>query len=191
MNVTINKKAIVAAIKQAKKAVDVKSKIPILSTVLLAASDESITMQTTDLEIYIRIRLDCEVYENGSACIPIADLSKVVNKDKSKNINILCEDRTWCFVNGVRMECVTDEFPQGVWGEEQSGTATVRQEPVVSPATEPEPEELVQEPITFEPVPELEEPVQETVCESNSNFVAENKEFRREKKIHGRALPAQ
>ncbi|MDE2102891.1 MAG: DNA polymerase III subunit beta, partial [Patescibacteria group bacterium] len=65
MKLTVNKKPFVRALATVKGAVQSKTTLPILSHVLIRTFEKSVELVCTDLDMFARVRIDCDVKEKG------------------------------------------------------------------------------------------------------------------------------
>ncbi len=73
--------------------VDKKNSLPILSNILIEAKDNSLTLSSTDMDISIIEKIDCNVIEDGSTTINSQILYDIVRKiDDNSEIEIISND---------------------------------------------------------------------------------------------------
>jgi DNA polymerase-3 subunit beta len=80
MKLTIERAALLKALSGLNRVVEKKNTIPILSNVLLQASDEGLTITGTDLDIEASSRLPCETEAEGSITVAASVLHDIVRK---------------------------------------------------------------------------------------------------------------
>ena len=80
-----------AALARVGKIVAARTVIPILSTVKFTAGD-AITVTATDLEISAEIEVDGAVTSSGAACIPVAELTRLINLARNADVEISVAD---------------------------------------------------------------------------------------------------
>ncbi|MDI6736155.1 MAG: DNA polymerase III subunit beta [bacterium] len=61
-----------------------KTILPILSTILLEARENKLTLIATDLELSIKAHLELEVITEGSICLPLKKLSEIIRELEDK-----------------------------------------------------------------------------------------------------------
>jgi DNA polymerase-3 subunit beta len=88
MRFTIARGALLDALGVATKALSSRTTLPILSGILVTASDGAVVLQATDLEISIRDSVAAEVEEKGSTVLPGRLLNDVVRKMPDAAIKI-------------------------------------------------------------------------------------------------------
>ena len=73
--------------------VDKKNTLPILSNILIEAKDTSLILSSTDMDISIVEKLDCNVLENGSTTINSQILYDIVRKlEENSEIEVISND---------------------------------------------------------------------------------------------------
>ncbi len=73
--------------------VDKKNSLPILSNILIEAKDNALTLSSTDMDISIIEKIDCNVLEDGSTTINAQILYDIVRKiDDNSEIEIISND---------------------------------------------------------------------------------------------------
>ena len=73
--------------------VDKKNSLPILSNILIEAKDNTLTLSSTDMDISIIEKIDCNVLEDGSTTINSQILYDIVRKiDDNSEIEIISND---------------------------------------------------------------------------------------------------
>ncbi len=70
MKISINKSELLNALSIVSKGVSARSTLPVLSGILLDASGDGITMQSSDLELSVKYRVAALVEEEGRAVLP-------------------------------------------------------------------------------------------------------------------------
>lgn len=69
-----------------------RSTLPVLSTLLVEAAGGRLTLTATDLDISVRTAVDCEVAEEGRACLPARRLSDIVRELPSDKVEVAVEE---------------------------------------------------------------------------------------------------
>lgn len=85
--------------------VERKSTIPILSNLLLSATDDGLRMVATDMDVGIEARCNAEVKEAGNITLNARRLMDIVRKLPEAQVGLRVEDETW-----VRIECETIRY---------------------------------------------------------------------------------
>lgn len=95
MNLTIDRKALHAALAATGRAVSSRSSLPILANVLLEANGpESLRLYATDLDLAIERRTSCTVQDAGSLTLPAKTLSEIVAALPDGPISIETDDQS-------------------------------------------------------------------------------------------------
>ena len=80
MKISIEKSIIYKSLSHVQSIVEKKNTIPILSNILLEASDTSLILTATDMDISITEKISCSVIENGSVTVPAHTLYDIIKK---------------------------------------------------------------------------------------------------------------
>ncbi|WP_456437409.1 DNA polymerase III subunit beta [Desulfurobacterium sp.] len=116
MKIKINKEVLKEAVKKVAPAADRKGNIPILSNILLAASDNTLSLYATDLDIGIATIVNCEVIEEGNTTVNAQKLMKLVSSLSVEEVECEVEGNMFTVrTMGSRFSLATlppDEFPQ-------------------------------------------------------------------------------
>lgn len=80
MKFTINRDHFTNGLQQVLNVVGTRATMPILSNVLIEASEGQISLTTTNLDMGIRCRIKAEVAENGSITLPVRKLATIVRE---------------------------------------------------------------------------------------------------------------
>ena len=88
MKFQISQKKIFKTLSHLQGIVDKKNTLPILSNILLEAKDNTLTLSSTDMDISIVEKLDCNVLEDGSTK-PICEIKVGENLLKTKVFGIV------------------------------------------------------------------------------------------------------
>lgn len=92
MKFSINKTELQNAISIVLKGVSTRSTLPVLSGVLLDASSDTLTLQTTDLEVSIQYSAPALVEEEGRAVVPGKLFSEIVKNLPDAAVHVRAED---------------------------------------------------------------------------------------------------
>lgn len=104
MRFHIDQKTLERYIGMAKRFTASNGAKPILGTVLFQAKDDSVTLSSTNLEVFYNVKIPKIVTEQpGDACVPVRPLTDIVLKMPSKSGIILIEK------NGNHLKCSTDD----------------------------------------------------------------------------------
>ena len=80
MKISIEKSTIFKSLSHMQSIVDKKNTIPILSNILLEATEINLVLSATDMDISINEKIDCSVIETGSVTVPAHTLYDIVRK---------------------------------------------------------------------------------------------------------------
>ncbi len=80
MKFSTSKNELQVALQKLSKATPLRSTLPVLSCVLINATNEKTTLITTDLELTINIKISVSIEEEGSAAVPLKQLYDITNE---------------------------------------------------------------------------------------------------------------
>ena len=90
MKFQISKLKIFKSLSHLQGIVDKKNSLPILANILIEAKNNSLTLSSTDMDISIVERLDCNVLEEGSTTINSQIIYDIVRKlDDASDVEII------------------------------------------------------------------------------------------------------
>jgi DNA polymerase-3 subunit beta len=118
MKFNTTKDILLKGIQSVQSAINTKSNLPILSNILLEATDENIILTTTDLDIGIVSKIEIKPSITGSITVPAKKLSDIIKElpdgetisvsvKKNNLVNIDCEKSSFKI-----MGLPKEEFPQ-------------------------------------------------------------------------------
>jgi len=106
MKIKINQNELYKAINIVQKAVSSRTTLPILSGILIEASNNKLILTATDLDLGIKTYSDCEVIEEGSIVVHARLLGDFVRKlPNNTNVNIEITNN-----NSIEIKCLNSEF---------------------------------------------------------------------------------
>ncbi len=76
----VDREVLLRALQRAQSIVDRKNTIPILSHILIEASEESVTFSATDLEVGLRCVFPAKVNQSGKVAVPAKSLYEIVKE---------------------------------------------------------------------------------------------------------------
>ena len=88
MEITINREDLYKAISKVQSIIEKRSNMPILSMILLSATDSYILISATDLEISFQQKVPADVSVPGSITVPGRKLFEILKESKSSKIDI-------------------------------------------------------------------------------------------------------
>ncbi len=123
MEIKINREAFYRAVSRVQSIIEKRSNMPILSMILLSATDSEISILATDLEISFQQRLSAEVIDPGSMTISGRKLFEILKESKSSDMLIKEKDNNWVFISDDKtrynLACLSaEEYPVFVEPEE-------------------------------------------------------------------------
>jgi len=117
MKIKITKDTLLQGIQTVQNIVSSRATLPILSNMLLETHKDSITLNTTDLDIGISCELPVEIREEGSITIPAKRFSDIVRELPSGDISISVKKNNHIDIEGekCRFKLIglpKEEFPK-------------------------------------------------------------------------------
>ena len=91
MKFSTSKNELQQALQKLSKATPTRSTLPILSCVLITASNEKTTLRSTDLELTIDLEISVSIEEEGSAAVPLKQLYDITNELSETRITIIAD----------------------------------------------------------------------------------------------------
>ena len=93
MKFLISKTKLFKSLSHLQGIVDKKNSLPILSNILIEAKNNNLILSSTDMDISIVDKLDCNVLEEGSTTINSQILYDIVRKiDENSEVEIISND---------------------------------------------------------------------------------------------------
>jgi len=80
-------------LQRVQNVVSTRTTLPILSNVLMQASNGSLSLTTTDLDVGVRCRVEAEVTKAGSTTLPARKLFSILKEVPAAEIEIEVDDR--------------------------------------------------------------------------------------------------
>ncbi len=116
MQITCERALLLKGVQTAARAVNPKSTLPVLANLYVAASQDSIHLVGTDLEVGIECRLPAQVAEEGALTIPAKVFTEVLSQLPDEQVSIATEEGNMAVIRGERAEfrilgLPADEFP--------------------------------------------------------------------------------
>ena len=116
MNLTISKEQIINGLQAVQNVVSTRTTLPILSNVLLRASEDRLEFTATDLDVTIACAVEAKVKKPGASTVPVKRLFGIVRELNNSEIELEVDDKHACSIrcgasfykiNGLS----ADEFP--------------------------------------------------------------------------------
>ncbi len=89
----VTKEAILDGLQRVQNVVSTRTTLPILSNVLIQASNGGLNLTTTDLDVGVRCRVEAEVSKTGSTTLPARKLFSILKEVPAAEIEIEVDDR--------------------------------------------------------------------------------------------------
>ena len=93
MKFSTSKKELQEALQKLSKATPTRTTLPILSCVLIKATNEKTTLRTTDLELTIDLEISVSIEEEGSAAVPLKQLYDITSELPETRITIIVDNK--------------------------------------------------------------------------------------------------
>ena len=93
MKFSTSKKELHQALQKLSKATPTRSTLPILSCVLITATNKKTTLLSTDLELTINVEISVSIEEEGSAAVPLKQLYDIANELPETRITIIADSK--------------------------------------------------------------------------------------------------
>jgi DNA polymerase III subunit beta len=104
MKFRIRKDAFLEGLQQVQNVVGSRAALPILSNVLIEAADGELRLSTTDLDLSVNARVECEVTEAGVTTLPVRRLTSIVKELPADEIMVTVKD------NVAQLICGNSKF---------------------------------------------------------------------------------
>lgn len=95
MNFSIEKEVFLKGLSRVQGIVEKRNTIPILSNVLIEASDESIRLTATDLEVGMRASYPARIEKNGKITVSAKKLYEIVKELPEQEVSFKAKDNCW------------------------------------------------------------------------------------------------
>ena len=93
MKFSTSKNELQTALQKLSKATPTRSTLPILSCILIEATNEKTTLRSTDLELTIELEISVSIEEEGSAAVPLKQLYDITNELPETRITIIVDNK--------------------------------------------------------------------------------------------------
>ena len=116
METIIDRDELYRAISKVQSIVEKRSNMPILSMVLLSATESTVQLSATDLEISFQQKIPAEVVNQGNITIPGRKLFEILKESKKPKIRFRERENNWVFLTDEQVRynlaCLpSEEFP--------------------------------------------------------------------------------
>lgn len=111
MQIVTEKQTLLEAFETVSRAISPRSPLPILSHVLLEASDTALRLTATDLDLSIHLSTPCNTVQTGSLCLPAALLKDIIGKLPSGQVGLHAEQEGRITLLAGRSKFVVTTLP--------------------------------------------------------------------------------
>jgi DNA polymerase-3 subunit beta len=116
MEIKIDRDQIFKCVSRVQSIIERKSNMPILSTILLSATDTELRISATDLEIGFQQTVPVQIIQEGSVAISGRKLFEILKESKKSTFHIKEKENNWVYIsdNVARFDlaCLpADEYP--------------------------------------------------------------------------------
>lgn len=111
MQIQTEKALLQEALETVSRAVNSRSPLPILSHVLLVATETALHLTATDLDMGLRVTIPCHTVHTGSVCLPAALLKEIVGKLPSGLVGLHAEQEGRITLLSGRSKFVVTTLP--------------------------------------------------------------------------------
>ncbi len=93
MKFSIEKSALAAGLQAVQNVVGSRSTLPVLSNVLISATDNEVSLSTTDLDVSVRCQVEGNIEEIGSTTLPVRRLFGIVRELPDSKITLESDEK--------------------------------------------------------------------------------------------------
>src|ERR1700681_3563529 len=93
MKFSVTKEKLLDGLQRVQNVVSTRTTLPILSNVLLQASNGGLNLTTTDLDVGVRCKVEAEITKTGSTTLPARKLFSILKEVPAAEIEIEVDDR--------------------------------------------------------------------------------------------------
>ena len=116
MNIQIERDIFFRAIQLVQNIVEPRQTLPILSNVLIDASEHGVTVAATDLEVGVRVEIPATVEQAGKITLSARKLQEIVKELPAKPLSLAVQENSWVLLRcgGASYKLVglpAEEFP--------------------------------------------------------------------------------
>ena len=105
MKFTISKESILQGLAKFQAILNAKTTLPVLSNVMIKASDGQVELSTTDLELSVRTSVEAQVDEEGSTTLPVRKFFSICRELPGGDIVVTVDD-----ANMATIKCQASRF---------------------------------------------------------------------------------
>ena len=93
MKLTVSKSALLEGLQTVQNVVAVRTTLPILVNVLMAAEKNKLSLTTTDLDLTIRCTVDAQVAKTGATTLPVRRLFSIIRELPEGDVDIAVDEK--------------------------------------------------------------------------------------------------
>lgn len=93
MKTTVPRDALNAVVRNVLNAVNAKATVPVLNNILLEADETGLTLAATDLEVYVKCRIDAITEAAGSTTLPAKKFAQIVGALPDGDVKLATNDK--------------------------------------------------------------------------------------------------
>jgi len=117
MKLSVEKSVLAGGLQAVQNVVGSRNTLPILGNVLIVASEDNVTLSTTDLDVSVRCRIVGRVETEGSTTLPVKRLASIVRELPGETVNIETDDKDQSIVTSGQSRfrlvgLAADDYPQ-------------------------------------------------------------------------------
>ena len=116
MKISVTREALSAGLQMVNGVVGARPTIPVLSNVLLEADSDHLSLTATDLEIFVRCRVEAKTSKAGVTTLPARRLLNIVRELSAETVEMESDDKHMTEITSGAaffkvMGLATDDFP--------------------------------------------------------------------------------
>ena len=112
MKIKVNKDQLLAAIAVVGNIVSTRATLPILSNIMLEAKEDSLKLNTTDLDIGISCELPVHIYEQGAITIPSKKFSDIIRELPPGEVVVVVRKNNQVEIEGLNCRFKLNGLPK-------------------------------------------------------------------------------
>ena len=105
MKFTVNREKLAKALQKVGSIIGSRSMLPVLSNILIECRDNTLKLDSTDLEMRMSTSIECNVETEGSTTVPAKKLMALVSRFTADEVSFDIDEN-----NHIKIECGTGRF---------------------------------------------------------------------------------
>ena len=105
MKFTVNREKLAKALQKVSSIIGSRSMLPVLSNILIECRDNTLKIDSTDLEMRISTTVECVTEESGATTIPAKKFAALVSRFSADEVSLDIDEN-----NHIKIECGTGRF---------------------------------------------------------------------------------